>query len=125
KNMNIDVRRYKRLKMFVHANRREGDPYPVRDKETTLFIRMGADFTENYYQYEVPLHITPDRSNYDVAVKADQDSVWHPLNRVDISLDTLVQLKMARNAIPYLPKSATFSMVVGDRILTIVGNPDL
>lgn len=125
KNMSIDVRRYKRLKMFVHANRREGDPYPVRNKEVTLFVRLGADFTENYYQYEIPLHMTADNDAYRSDVEADQDSVWNPMNNVDISLDTLIQLKMARNAVPNLPKTAPYSMTLNGRILTIVGNPDL
>ena len=59
KNTTLDLRNYTRLEMFIHANRIEGQT-PVHDKEVTAFIRIGSDFIDNYYEYEIPLRITPD-----------------------------------------------------------------
>ena len=60
KNMTIDMINYGRLKMFLHA---EAPPESnVNDDEVTAFIRLGTDFTDNYYEIEVPLKITPSGS---------------------------------------------------------------
>ncbi|MDL2313243.1 cell surface protein SprA, partial [Bacteroidales bacterium OttesenSCG-928-B11] len=58
KNTNYDLRQFKRLRMFAHAEdvNYSGD---LSDGDVTLFIRLGIDFTENYYEYEIPLEITP------------------------------------------------------------------
>jgi cell surface protein SprA len=61
--------------MFVHANRKEG-AIPVKDREVTAFVRLGTDFKDNYYQYEIPLKMTADGSVYSNDVTADRDSVW-------------------------------------------------
>lgn len=124
KNLGLDVRRYKRMKMYIHANTVEGEA-PVRDKEVTAFVRLGVDFTENYYQYEIPLHMTQPNSNYSGDVTADRDSVWPEANNVDISLEELLDLKLQRNAQSGYPRNVPFSIVSNNRILTIVGNPDL
>jgi cell surface protein SprA len=54
KNVVFDVRTYKKLKLFAHAE--EVNPLiPFNDKEVTLFVRLGTDFVDNYYEYELPL----------------------------------------------------------------------
>jgi cell surface protein SprA len=58
--------------MYVHA---EGF-YP-HNKEMCLFIRLGSDFSKNYYEYEVPLYPTKYHTN-------DPDSIWDPRNQIDI-----------------------------------------
>src|SRR5690606_8100329 len=50
----IDFRNHKRLEMFVHA---EGDY--LKDGDVHAFLRVGTDGTENYYEYEIPLSVTP------------------------------------------------------------------
>ena len=58
KTTDFDFRQYKNLEMFVHAEKsREEDELNYGD--LTVFIRIGSDFTENYYEYEVPLTFTP------------------------------------------------------------------
>lgn len=52
KSMDMDIRQYKRLKMYVHAEAK--DDGGVADKDLVAFIRIGSDFTNNYYEYEVP-----------------------------------------------------------------------
>src|SRR5690606_27932934 len=49
-----DFRAYGRLQMFIHA---EG-PY-LEDGDFRAFVRVGTDDQYNYYQYEMPLKITP------------------------------------------------------------------
>ena len=65
KNIDIDMRQYKRLKMFVHAESLTNQPslpgtgaQEEFDKRMVAFLRIGTDLTENYYQIEVPLKPT-------------------------------------------------------------------
>ncbi|MBT5596400.1 MAG: cell surface protein SprA, partial [Flavobacteriaceae bacterium] len=56
------------------------------------FIRIGSDFTDNYYQIEVPLKPTSFNQNSSNRYSADQ--VWEPeSNSIDFSLEKLTQLK--------------------------------
>ena len=57
KSIYMDFRRYKNMKLEVHAEEMEG--YPLKDDELVFFVRLGADYNFNYYEYEVPLKITP------------------------------------------------------------------
>ena len=57
KNTTIDMRMNKRLRLFAHAE--AGDAaQPLNDGDVRLFIRMGNDYSQNYYEYEVPLKVT-------------------------------------------------------------------
>jgi cell surface protein SprA len=94
KTMNIDMRRYRTLKLEVHAEEITGSP--LKDNELSLFVRLGSDFQDNYYEYEIPLKLTPP-GNYDGNKETDQLIVWPEANRVYIPLDALPQLKLDRN----------------------------
>lgn len=59
KNVNIDVRQYERLKMFMHAEKIFNTDYSDSDTPLVGFLRIGTDFTENFYQIELPLQFTP------------------------------------------------------------------
>ena len=121
KNVNLDLRNYKTLKMFLHAE--EAGP-TVTDGDITSFLRIGSDYNTNYYQYEIPLKVTP-AGTYDNKVDADRLKVWPEENNVDLSLDAFIKLKQERNA-NGVPLSVPYSTVDDKgRILTIVGNPDL
>ncbi|MCS6819665.1 MAG: cell surface protein SprA, partial [Chitinophagales bacterium] len=127
KNMGIDLRRYKKLRMFIHANEvPDSETGPVRDNEVVAFIRLGIDFKDNYYQYEIPLKITPNNSKYDPDNNNDRRIVWPDSNEMVIDLPALVDLKQQRNLTPGYPRDIPFS-VVNNRghLMTIVGNPDL
>jgi cell surface protein SprA len=90
--MNIDLRQYKRMKMFIHA---EGlADVPLEDHEITAFIRLGSDQTDNYYEYEVPLVVTPGGRIYS---DDERFLVWPDSNLVEINLDDLVDLKVERD----------------------------
>ena len=123
KSVGLDLRRYYHLNMFVHANRVEG-ANPIKDGDVTAFVRLGTDFTANYYQYEIPLHVTSDKSNYSSDVINDRDSVWPAVNNVDIDLQAIVDLKIQRNSANW-PRTVPYKQYINGRIYTIVGNPDL
>lgn len=128
KNAALDVRRYKHLKMFVHANSVAG-ANPIRhDGEVSAFVRMGSDFTDNYYQYSEPLHMTANKTNYTSASSADQDSVWPAVNNVDVDLQLMVSLKLLRDTRNY-PRTRAFDTIIAingvTRRYTVVGDPDL
>ena len=57
KNVNLDIRQYRRLRMEVHAEALIGQP--LQDGELTAFIRIGSDYKSNFYEYEIPLKLTP------------------------------------------------------------------
>ncbi|MBN2481123.1 MAG: cell surface protein SprA [Bacteroidales bacterium] len=124
KNMNLDLRQYKKLKMFVHAEALIGQN--MNDYEITAFIRLGSDQTDNYYEYEVPLKITP-HGNYN---DAEQRIVWPDENLIDIDLDGLVELKVERDqAIRDNPGLYNITRVYmrkdGKNLVRIKGTPNL
>jgi cell surface protein SprA len=123
----LDLRNYKRLKMFAHAENfvgGEGNLYPIKDNDISLFMRIGADFTENYYEYEIPLKVTLP-GNYNIESESDRRLIWPDSNQLSVAIDTLTEVKKMRNKehaptnIPYL-----YPTGAGGRI-AIIGNPDL
>ena len=127
KTMNLDLRNYKRLKMFLHAENFPGDQgtlYPIKDNDVRAFIRIGSDFTDNFYEYEIPLKVTQP-GNYNPESELDKQLIWPDSNQLNIALDSLTKVKQLRNqsgASQILPYEAILSN--GDKI-SIKGNPDL
>lgn len=125
KNVQFDVRTYKKLKMFVHAEQLNLQN-PLHDEDLTLFIRLGTDFTENYYEYEMPMTVSQWENN-------DEYSIWPEANNVEIIFDDLLDLKKKRNKITENPNSTLTNNVeysVVDprnpkRMLRIKGSPNL
>lgn len=127
KNVNIDIRQYKRLKMDVHAEMVEG--HPLRDNELTAFVRLGSDYTNNYYEYEIPLKLTPWGFYYN-GRKTDREIVWPRENLIDINLEQLVDVKLARNRAMQQPGSTVtyntlFTVQHDGRYFRVTGNPNL
>ncbi len=94
KPLYMDFRRYKRLKVELHAE--EIEEYPLNDDELHFFIRLGSDYNYNYYEYEVPLKLTPP-GRYNGEIESDRYIVWPDENRLDIPLEIFTNLKMERN----------------------------
>lgn len=94
KNLAMDFRRYKRLKMEIHAE--EMDGYPLNDNELYFFVRIGSDYNFNYYEYEIPLKLTPP-GRYNGDIESDRYIVWPDENRLDIPLDLFTNVKLERN----------------------------
>lgn len=85
--------RYKKLRMDVHAEALK--EYALADDELTLFIRLGNDNVNNYYEYEVPLKLTP--PGYYGSEEIGREAVWPADNRIELSLSWLQTLKQKRN----------------------------
>ncbi|MDE6439357.1 MAG: cell surface protein SprA, partial [Muribaculaceae bacterium] len=89
-----DLRNYKRLQMWVHAESLIDDNTDLRSGELSMFIRIGSDVRSNFYEYEVPLTLTP-HGRYNDRLESDRDKVWP--NFMDLKLQNLVDLKKERN----------------------------
>ena len=146
KNIDIDMRQYKRLKMFVHAESLPNQPslpgtgaQEDFDKRLVAFLRIGTDLTENYYQIEVPLK--PTAYTQGVSNNLSPEEVWQPeSNSIDVPLDLLTRIKAAsitqRNFdgatyfnedVELIDEFTPISSLPGDRKykIAIKGNPTL
>ncbi len=95
KSIYMDFRMYKNLKLEVHAE--EIDGYPLKDDELVFFVRLGADYNFNYYEYEIPLKITPP-GRYNGEILSDRYVVWPDENRLDIPLELFTRAKLDRDS---------------------------
>ena len=131
KNTTLDLRQYKRIQMFTHANALEQNTTNLKDKELAVFIRLGSDYKNNYYEYEIPLTITAPRSNYNRNVPADRRLVWPEENMLDVALSIFTNLKKERNKAKaqgmasYMAPYSAYDSEHPNNKLTIVGNPSL
>ena len=124
KTTDFDFRQYKRLKMFVHAEKMKVEE-DLNYGDLTAFIRIGADFTDNYYEYEVPLEFTEWFTTAN-----DVDSIWPEVNNFDIELQQLVTIKQNRNVAMRDPNSQfrldkPYTEYVGKNKITVLGSPSI
>ena len=128
KNVQFDVRSYKRLKMFVHTE--ESDPSKsLNDDDVTMFVRLGTDFTDNYYEYELPLKVTSTSGSSELS----DTEVWPEANFIEIVFADLLNLKKERNelinggssAVSYIIPYSSVDPANGERILRVKGSPNL
>ena len=118
KNTNFNFMNYGKLQMFIHAESANLTNTSITDTTLRAFIRLGTDFTQNYYEIEVPLVYTRNPT-------IDDNEIWRWENNVDISFDALSGVKAARNRIGAYDQRIAFSRFVENRNVSIVGNPDL
>lgn len=134
KNTEFDIRMYKTLKMYLHAeNKLTTSPTP----EGTLnaFIRLGTDFDQNYYEYELPLKFTTPNATNTPGVN-DPALIWPAENDIELQFAELQDAKLKRNG-AYANNSADFVRpytVTADKVqegiqvkrkITVVGNPNI
>ena len=94
KNVSIDMRQFKKLKMFLHAESLPNE-IVLRDDQMVGFIRFGNDFTQNFYQIEIPLKVTsPSSTSANNCSPLSAEEVWPEDNNIDLSLALLTQLKI-------------------------------
>ncbi len=96
KNTNYDLRQYKRLQLFTHAEAPKLDVNDLADGDLAVFIRLGSDYKNNYYEYEVPLELTP-HGEYNYNNTEHQQIVWPAENMLNFRLEVLTDLKLERN----------------------------
>lgn len=97
KNVGMDMIMYKNLEMFIHGEMVEPTK-PVNDEDITVFVRLGTDFKENYYEYELPIKMTQWGASNEL-------DIWPEENNVRIVFDELINLKKERNEAMEQPNS--------------------
>lgn len=126
KILNMNLTQFKRMKMFVHTEERDNDV--INPEDMTIFVRIGSDFINNYYEYEIPL-VPSDSANLSGVDNPDsrvyKEEVWRPENIIDFPLEWLTDLKRERNR-NQAPLDQQFVRDLGDgKFLRIAGNPNL
>lgn len=116
KNITLDLRTYKRIKMFIHA---EGSQ--LNKGDITAFIRLGTDFNSNFYEYEIPL--TPTAYGATAA-----EAIWPVENELDVALEEFQLVKIKRDS--ELKKGTGVTLLnqfpdPDNPSVSIVGIPDL
>ena len=130
KNCNYDMRQYKHLQMYVHANALAENITETTDGECSVFIRLGSDYKNNYYEYEVPLRLTPE-GYYDTYSAQGCLAVWPSENMVDINFDLFTSLKKMRNTQASLGVASmnrlfsTYDENHPNNRISVMGNPTL
>ncbi len=133
KNVNVDMRQFKKLRMFLHTEPLVGpsgvpESGALQNGEMKAFLRFGNDFTENYYQVEIVLDVSDFNSVF-------PEDVWPAENEINIPLEVLTALKiLALQNDPSLQEDALgmkfinaglLDASLGDRMTVgIKGNPN-
>lgn len=117
KNLTVNMLRYKHLRMYLHGE--TDDINGTRSGEVRAFIRIGTDYTQNYYEYSLPLKLT-DRG------KTLQADIWPDVNNIDLAFQDFIDAKSNRNKQVPLNLTVPFTVTLANQAtITVVGNPDL
>ena len=132
KNTQMDLRIYKRIQMWTHAEALIDNHTDLKNGDLSIFLRLGSDVKNNYYEYEIPLELTP-FNKYNNYNSRDRSIVWPSSNYLDLALSNLPQVKVHRNR----DKSANVEGVSYTRLyseqdpdnahntISVMGNPSL
>lgn len=131
-NSGLDLLKYSNLRMFVHSHGVLADgtdiaslPQEEARSKAKLFVRLGSNQTNDYYEYEQPL--SPSFDNAGSSDELWQTSVdfmgdFRDLGSMNIDLVALNQLKVARDRVAYPTDSVFYSVTGGE--LTTPDSPD-
>jgi hypothetical protein len=118
KNLGLDIRQYKRIQMYIHAEATE-NASALKDGDVRAIIRLGSDFVSNYYEYQIPLRVTP------WSASTDASAIWPDSNNLDLELAKLSQMKQRRNLCDNCSPITPYTEMDGSNYMTVVGNPNL
>jgi cell surface protein SprA len=129
KTTQLDVRQYKKLKMYIHCEASANTAEILNGNDLHVFIRLGSDFTDNYYEYDIPLQVTAP-GNYNGTNTDDQYRVWPEANEMVLEFERLQSAKQKRNlaminGVGGISLTSEFTSPDGSRMITIKGNPNL
>ena len=131
KKDNKDLRKYEHIQMFIHAEQLTGSDLPLEDNQISVFVRIGSDYKSNYYEYEIPLTVTPE-GYYDGNTTSGCRSVWPEENMLDIDFSKFTELKRLRNmemnVNPDVTKTTIYSAYDEDcpkNRISVIGNPTI
>ncbi len=120
KNLSLDLRSYNKVKMYVHAESSPVSSDALKNGDLTMFVRFGTDFKENFYEYEIPLVITPPGTT-------SPETIWPEVNSMELELDKFINLKLERNSSDAGNLTKVFKKQEEgtNNFLSIIGNPSL
>jgi cell surface protein SprA len=116
KNISVDLRRFKQLKMFMHLEETK-TVTTVADGDMASIIRLGTDLNENFYQIEIPLKVS--ENNATAAL-----DIWPEENNLNVILKSLGAVKLERDASNAAINQLYTSSQEGFKI-SVKGNPTL
>ena len=130
KSTALDTRQYRRIQMFSHAEKLINSSN-LQDNDLSIFIRLGSDYTNNYYEYEVPVKLTP-AGRY-VDTNDSREIVWPQSNMFDFPFTVLTNLKLERNrqkqiagsGVTFYTPYSSFDPEKPMNKITVVGNPSI
>ncbi|SHK05490.1 T9SS outer membrane translocon Sov/SprA [Epilithonimonas mollis] len=117
KNTSLDMRRYKKLALFVHAQNQTDQSSAnsnILDKDSKFFIRFGSDNTDNYYEYESSLKYTASNATSPL-------DIWPDENTVNLEVENFVNAKLKRDELLREPGSG---IRIDDRYLFDYANDE-
>ena len=122
KSTSFDFRYYKKLQMFIHAEKMHEYDY-MEDGDLTVFLRFGSDLTDNYYEYEVPLKFTDWYTS-----STDDFAIWPEENNVEIDFEELIEVKNNRNrsiGVNNVQANRIYTEYSGNKRIKVLGNPTI
>lgn len=122
---NRDIRQFKKLSMYVHAEKALNPANTIKNNELTAVVRIGTDFVSNYYEVRIPLTLTNLNLGSNPDTDAYNDSLWFPSNSLDLDLETLTKIKQARN-LSSTSLGHMFQQIQSNgQTYGVIGNPNL
>ena len=119
KNISVDLRRFKQLKMFMHLQQ-DIKKSILNDGDISAIIRLGTDLNENFYQIEIPLTVSLNGTS--------ALDLWPEANNLDAFLETFGKVKLERNSANF-PVSGVFQSQEQNTdfpyTISVKGNPTL
>jgi len=124
---NRDLRQFRKLSMYIHAEQKQGTS-TILDRTMTAVVRMGTDFVNNYYEIRIPLIMTGlNAGTLDPNSTTYNDTLWNPNNSLDVDLQSLVRLKMNRNADINASPTKIYRQapLANGHVYSVMGSPNL
>ncbi|HVM88581.1 MAG TPA: cell surface protein SprA [Puia sp.] len=116
KTVNLDLRRYGKMDLFIHAEG-AGATDQLNDNDLYAIVRLGSDFISNFYEIKIPLRKTIWGATLDT-------DIWPDSNNLNLTLSRLTQLKTNRNNA--VPSNQYYSETdANGKVYAIIGNPNL
>lgn len=111
----FDFRNYRRIQAFVHAE--EAAPV-LRDGDLQAFIRLGTDLEQNYYEFSVPLVVTP-------AGASSPEVIWPAANELNLELEEFYLTKQLRSNFRVPLTEEFVREIEGGKLVKVKGLPDM
>ncbi len=113
RTLTYDIRNYKSMKMFIHA-----ESPTAMDGDVVAILRVGTDLENNFYQYEIPLKLTP----YGIS---DGEAIWPSENELIVELEEFYKIKLNRQLFSSNPNGYYAETLPNGHKISVIGLPDL